>query len=112
MLCGGTWAVVGGRGRSPFHTDSFRAAHWQWRWYFEVVGDSRCPIADTWWQTETGGIMIAPLPLEGWEQKPGSASFPFFGVQVSPNPNPNPYPNPNNPKRAPLPSPSSACRLG
>ena len=46
-----------------------------------MVGDSRCPIADTWWQTETGGIMIAPLPLEGWEQKPGSASFPFFGVQ-------------------------------
>ncbi|KAL1529848.1 hypothetical protein AB1Y20_000779 [Prymnesium parvum] len=52
-----------------------------WRWYFEVVGDSRCPIADTWWQTETGGIMIAPLPLEGWAQKPGSASLPFFGVQ-------------------------------
>merc|ERR1719181_619327 len=44
-----------------------------WRWYFEVVGDSRCPIADTWWQTETGGIMISPLPCDGWDMKPGSA---------------------------------------
>jgi len=52
-----------------------------WRWYYEVVGDSRCPIVDTWWQTETGGIMITPLPTEGWDAKPGSATFPFFGVQ-------------------------------
>jgi len=52
-----------------------------WRWYHDVVGEGRCPIADTWWQTETGGIMIAPLPVEGWAQKPGSATFPFFGVQ-------------------------------
>mmetsp|Transcript_37920 Transcript_37920/g.100825 ORF Transcript_37920/g.100825 Transcript_37920/m.100825 type:complete len:293 (+) Transcript_37920:3-881(+) len=52
-----------------------------WRWYHDVVGEGRCPIADTWWQTETGGIMITPLPVEGWGQKPGSATFPFFGVQ-------------------------------
>ncbi|XP_002980429.2 acetyl-coenzyme A synthetase, chloroplastic/glyoxysomal [Selaginella moellendorffii] len=51
-----------------------------WRWYFEVVGDSRCPIADTWWQTETGGFMITPLP-GCWPLKPGSATLPFFGVQ-------------------------------
>ncbi|KAF7802030.1 Acetyl-coenzyme A synthetase, chloroplastic/glyoxysomal [Senna tora] len=51
-----------------------------WRWYFNVVGDSRCPISDTWWQTETGGFMITPLP-GAWPQKPGSATFPFFGVQ-------------------------------
>ncbi|CAI0555793.1 unnamed protein product [Linum tenue] len=51
-----------------------------WRWFFNVVGDSRCPISDTWWQTETGGFMIAPLP-GAWPQKPGSATFPFFGVQ-------------------------------
>ncbi|XP_026655859.1 acetyl-coenzyme A synthetase, chloroplastic/glyoxysomal-like isoform X2 [Phoenix dactylifera] len=50
-----------------------------WRWFFNVVGDSRCPISDTWWQTETGGFMIAPLP-GAWPQKPGSATFPFFGV--------------------------------
>ncbi|CAI0555760.1 unnamed protein product [Linum tenue] len=50
------------------------------RWFFNVVGDSKCPISDTWWQTETGGFMIAPLP-GAWPQKPGSATFPFFGVQ-------------------------------
>ena len=52
-----------------------------WRWYHEVVGEGRCPIVDTWWQTETGGIMITPLPTEGFTQKPGCASRPFFGVQ-------------------------------
>jgi acetyl-CoA synthetase len=51
-----------------------------WRWYYEVVGDSRCPIVDTWWQTETGGFMITPLP-GAWGLKPGSATLPFFGVQ-------------------------------
>ncbi len=51
-----------------------------WRWYYEVVGDSRCPIVDTWWQTETGGILITPLP-GAIPQKPGSATKPFFGVQ-------------------------------
>ncbi|XP_019249094.1 PREDICTED: acetyl-coenzyme A synthetase, chloroplastic/glyoxysomal-like isoform X1 [Nicotiana attenuata] len=51
-----------------------------WRWFFNVVGDARCPISDTWWQTETGGFMITPLP-GAWPQKPGSATFPFFGVQ-------------------------------
>ena len=51
-----------------------------WRWYYEVVGDSRCPIVDTWWQTETGGILISPLP-GATDLKPGSATFPFFGVQ-------------------------------
>ncbi|MBO9717676.1 MAG: acetate--CoA ligase [Pseudoxanthomonas sp.] len=51
-----------------------------WRWYYEVVGDSRCPVVDTWWQTETGGILISPLP-GAVDLKPGSASLPFFGVQ-------------------------------
>jgi acetyl-CoA synthetase len=51
-----------------------------WRWYFEVIGESRCPIVDTWWQTETGGHMITPLPGL-WDAKPGSATLPFFGVQ-------------------------------
>ena len=51
-----------------------------WRWYHDVVGDSRCPIVDTWWQTENGGILIAPLP-GAFDLKPGSATFPFFGVQ-------------------------------
>jgi acetyl-CoA synthetase len=51
-----------------------------WEWYHRIVGDSRCPIVDTWWQTETGGIMITPLP-GATDLKPGSASLPFFGVQ-------------------------------
>ena len=51
-----------------------------WRWYYEVVGDSRCPIVDTWWQTENGGIMITPL-AGAIDLKPGSATKPFFGVQ-------------------------------
>jgi len=51
-----------------------------WRWYSDVVGDARCPIVDTWWQTETGGIMISPLPGMA-DIKPGAASTPFFGVQ-------------------------------
>ena len=51
-----------------------------WRWYYDVVGDSRCPIVDTWWQTETGGIMITPLP-GAIPQKPGSATRPFFGIR-------------------------------
>ncbi|MNK07388.1 Acetyl-coenzyme A synthetase [compost metagenome] len=51
-----------------------------WCWYYEVVGDSRCPIVDTWWQTETGGIMISPLP-GAMALKPGSATLPFFGVK-------------------------------
>jgi acetyl-CoA synthetase len=51
-----------------------------WLWYHRVVGDSRCPIVDTWWQTETGGIMITPLP-GAIAQKPGSATKPFFGIQ-------------------------------
>ncbi|MGE3179138.1 MAG: acetate--CoA ligase [Vicinamibacterales bacterium] len=51
-----------------------------WLWYHRVVGDSRCPIVDTWWQTETGGILISPLP-GAIAQKPGSATLPFFGVQ-------------------------------
>ncbi|KAF3776920.1 Acetyl-coenzyme A synthetase, partial [Nymphaea thermarum] len=51
-----------------------------WRWFFNIVGNARCPISDTWWQTETGGFMILPLP-GAWPQKPGSATFPFFGVQ-------------------------------
>ena len=51
-----------------------------WRWYHSVVGEGRCPIVDTWWQTETGGHMITPLP-GATALKPGSASFPFFGVK-------------------------------
>ncbi|MCB2191598.1 MAG: acetate--CoA ligase [Deltaproteobacteria bacterium] len=51
-----------------------------WRWYNELVGDSHCPIVDTWWQTETGGILITPLP-GAIPTKPGSATLPFFGVQ-------------------------------
>lgn len=51
-----------------------------WEWYYQVVGDSRCPIVDTWWQTETGSIMITPLPGVT-DLKPGSASTPFFGVK-------------------------------
>ncbi|MGB3809550.1 MAG: acetate--CoA ligase [Parvibaculum sp.] len=51
-----------------------------WLWYHRVVGDGRCPIVDTWWQTETGGILISPLP-GAIAQKPGSATKPFFGVQ-------------------------------
>ena len=51
-----------------------------WEWYHRVVGDRRCPIVDTWWQTETGGIMITPLP-GATALKPGSATSPFFGVR-------------------------------
>merc|ERR1711907_203019 len=51
-----------------------------WLWYHEVVGNKNCPIVDTWWQTETGGIMITPLP-GAWGMKPGSTTFPFFGVK-------------------------------
>ncbi len=51
-----------------------------WEWYYHVVGDGRCPIVDTWWQTETGGILITPLPY-ATDLKPGSATKPFFGVQ-------------------------------
>jgi acetyl-CoA synthetase len=51
-----------------------------WEWYYEVVGDKRCPIVDTWWQTETGGILISPLP-GAIALKPGSATKPLFGIQ-------------------------------
>ncbi len=51
-----------------------------WEWYYHVVGDERCPIVDTWWQTETGGILITPLP-GAMALKPGSAAKPFFGIQ-------------------------------
>ena len=51
-----------------------------WEWYYQVVGENRCPIVDTWWQTETGGIMITPLP-GATDLKPGSATRPFFGVK-------------------------------
>ena len=51
-----------------------------WKWYDEVVGQGRCPIVDTWWQTETGGILITPLP-GAVKTKPGSATRPFFGIQ-------------------------------
>ena len=51
-----------------------------WEWYYHIVGDERCPIVDTWWQTETGGILISPLP-GATLLKPGSATLPMFGVQ-------------------------------
>lgn len=51
-----------------------------WNWYYTVVGESRCPIVDTWWQTETGGILISPLP-GATDLKPGSATHPLFGIQ-------------------------------
>ncbi len=50
-----------------------------WEWYYHIVGDDRCPIVDTWWQTETGGILITPLP-GATKLKPGSATRPFFGI--------------------------------
>ena len=52
----------------------------EWNWYYNIVGNKNCPIVDTWWQTETGGIMITPLPAVT-SLKPGSATFPFFGIQ-------------------------------
>ncbi|MBN1437724.1 MAG: acetate--CoA ligase [Sedimentisphaerales bacterium] len=52
----------------------------EWHWYYQVVGKENCPIVDTWWQTETGGILITPLP-GAIKTKPGSATLPFFGVQ-------------------------------
>ena len=51
-----------------------------WSWYYNVVGEERCPVVDTWWQTETGGILISPLP-GATDLKPGSATRPYFGVQ-------------------------------
>jgi len=51
-----------------------------WEWYYKVVGEERCPIVDTWWQTETGGILISPLP-GATDLKPGSATRPFFGIE-------------------------------
>ncbi len=52
----------------------------EWNWYYNIVGKGKCPIVDTWWQTETGGILITPLP-GATPLKPGSATLPFFGVQ-------------------------------
>jgi len=52
-----------------------------WAWYHEVVGQGRCPIVDTWWQTETGGVLIAPMPGAQATLKPGAASQPYYGVQ-------------------------------
>ena len=55
-----------------------------WRWYFEIIGKKKCPIVDTWWQTETGGIIISPLPgLETVPLKPGSATLPIPGINVA-----------------------------
>ncbi|MBL6605711.1 MAG: acetate--CoA ligase [Alphaproteobacteria bacterium] len=51
-----------------------------WMWYYNVIGEERCPIVDTWWQTETGGILITPLP-GATTTKPGSATLPFFGIE-------------------------------
>ncbi|GIS03927.1 MAG: hypothetical protein CM15mP106_3740 [Candidatus Neomarinimicrobiota bacterium] len=51
----------------------------EWKWYYEIVGKKECPIVDTWWQTETGGILISPLP--GQPYKPGSATLPFLVLE-------------------------------
>ncbi len=51
-----------------------------WRWYYEVVGEKKCPIMDTFWQTETGGFMLTPI-TGSHDMKPGSATLPFFGVE-------------------------------
>jgi len=53
-----------------------------WEWYYKIVGEGRCPIVDTWWQTETGGVLISPLPGVT-ELKPGSATKPLFGIQLA-----------------------------
>jgi len=53
-----------------------------WEWYYKVVGEERCPIVDTWWQTETGGALISPLP-GATDLKPGSATKPLFGIQLA-----------------------------
>ena len=63
------WSAVG----EPINPEA-------WKWYYQVVGDERCPIVDTWWQTETGGALITPLP-GAMPMKPGSAAKPFFGVK-------------------------------
>lgn len=52
----------------------------EWLWYYNIVGEERCPIVDTWWQTETGGILITPIPA-ATPLKPGSATYPFFGIE-------------------------------
>jgi acetyl-CoA synthetase len=52
-----------------------------WRWYHDVIGQGKCPIIDTWWQTETGGFMVCPLPVT--PLKPGSATKPFFGNEIT-----------------------------
>lgn len=51
-----------------------------WHWYYTIVGNGRCPIVDTWWQTETGGILITPL-IGATDLKPGSVTLPFFGIR-------------------------------
>ena len=51
-----------------------------WNWYYKAIGKENCPIVDTWWQTETGGILISPLP-GSIDLKPGSATKPFFGIK-------------------------------
>ncbi|MDL5503257.1 MAG: AMP-binding protein, partial [Candidatus Methanoperedens sp.] len=51
-----------------------------WMWYYNTIGNRHCPIVDTWWQTETGGILITPLP-GATPLKPGSATFPFPGIE-------------------------------
>ena len=62
-----------GRVREPINPEA-------WRWFHDVIGEGKCPIIDTWWQTETGGFMICPLPIT--PLKPGSAAQPFFGNEL------------------------------
>ncbi|EME30712.1 Acetyl-coenzyme A synthetase, chloroplastic/glyoxysomal [Galdieria sulphuraria] len=64
--------LIGGAGE-PLNPEA-------WNWFYYTVGDSRCPLIDSWWQTETSGAMLTALPVPGLVQKPGSVSYPFFGV--------------------------------
>jgi acetyl-CoA synthetase len=91
-----------------------------WQWYADVVGDGRCPVVDTWWQTETGGIMIAPIPYQ-WPLKPGSATKPFYGVnaalvsekgKILNDPHPNPPPCSSTREGTPLYNPPSLAGEG
>src|SRR5438477_12949494 len=68
-----SWRLLGSVGE-PINPEA-------WMWYREIIGKGRCPIVDTWWQTETGGIMITPLP-GATPTKPGSGTLPFPGVAI------------------------------
>ena len=81
MKEGNTWVEKYGRSTLKFlGTVGEPIKEPEWLWYYNIVGEKRCPIVDTWWQTETGGILMTPLPA-ATPLKPGSATFPFFGIE-------------------------------